>query len=264
MASGTFNIQTNNENISGYVSWEQKNVDSVNNTSDLLMIAYLRRTNNYSGEASSTTGISFNRIFFCDGKSNIIEGSTSKVTIPNDKSYVEIARATFTGVAHNSDGTLSLTIGFQATHGNNNSSFTVPKTTSTITLDAISRYASITSFSVSSVTKDSVTLTYSTDVAIDSVQYSLNNGAFQNLSSTNTITGLTSDTTYSIKIQVRRTDSQQWTTSDAITITTLKSKSIKLKKDGSWKEAIPYIKVNGVWKEAKPYIKINGSWKEGV
>ena len=264
MANGTFNIQTNNENISGYVSWEQQNINSANNTSDLLMIAYLRRTNTYTGEASSTTGYSFDRIFFCDGKSNIIEDSTAKVTIPNDNSYVEIARATFTGIAHNSDGSLSLTIGFQTTHGNNNSSFTVPKTTSTITLDAISRYASITSFSVSSVTKDSITLAYSTDVAIDLIQYSLNDGAFQDLSSTHTITGLASNTTYSIKIQVRRTDSQQWTTSNAITVTTLKNSLIRIKKDGTWKEAIPYIKVNGVWKEAKPYIKINGSWKEGV
>lgn len=39
---------------------------------------------------------------------------------------------------------------------------------------------------------------------------------------------------------------------------------VKLKVNGTWKDAKPYIKVNGSWKEATPYLKVNGSWKETV
>lgn len=39
---------------------------------------------------------------------------------------------------------------------------------------------------------------------------------------------------------------------------------VKLKVNGTWKDATPHIKVNGSWKEATPYIKVNGAWKETV
>lgn len=39
---------------------------------------------------------------------------------------------------------------------------------------------------------------------------------------------------------------------------------VKVRVNGVWKDAIPYIRVNGTWKEAVPYIRVNGSWKEGI
>lgn len=42
------------------------------------------------------------------------------------------------------------------------------------------------------------------------------------------------------------------------------NRRLKVKVNGVWKEAIPFIKVNGVWKEAIPYMKVNGIWKEGT
>lgn len=43
-----------------------------------------------------------------------------------------------------------------------------------------------------------------------------------------------------------------------------KGNYIKLRINGEWKEAVPYIRVNGEWKEAKPYIRVNNQWKEGI
>lgn len=36
----------------------------------------------------------------------------------------------------------------------------------------------------------------------------------------------------------------------------------RVKVNGVWKEAVPYVKVNGVWRLAQPHIKVNGSWKK--
>jgi len=36
----------------------------------------------------------------------------------------------------------------------------------------------------------------------------------------------------------------------------------RVKQNGVWKDAIPYVKVNGVWKLARPYSKVNGTWKK--
>ncbi len=43
---------------------------------------------------------------------------------------------------------------------------------------------------------------------------------------------------------------------------TIVRKPVKVRKDGSWVNAFPYVRVNGSWKEAKPYIRVNGNWKE--
>lgn len=38
----------------------------------------------------------------------------------------------------------------------------------------------------------------------------------------------------------------------------------RVKVNGQWKEAIPWIKVNGVWRIAQPYVKTNGAWKKSA
>ena len=42
------------------------------------------------------------------------------------------------------------------------------------------------------------------------------------------------------------------------------SKGARIKVNGQWKEAVPYVRVNGAWKEATAYIRVNGQWKEGI
>lgn len=42
------------------------------------------------------------------------------------------------------------------------------------------------------------------------------------------------------------------------------NRGARIKVNGQWKEAIPYVRVNGQWKEAVSYVKINGQWKEGI
>lgn len=254
MASGSFNL-TRTGSTSSYVNflvnWSSYSNGASANSSTVHVAVYVQKSSSSTSNTWGTTNTSVT-----------VEGSTQSengltFTVAPSGSTLIFAK-NFT-VSHNANGTKSTTIsvnvGGNVVWGNGSKS---------ITLDTIPRYATITQFKATSVTNNSVTLAISADVGIDYVQYSLNNGSFINLPTNNTITGLEDGTTYSIKIKVRRTDSQLWTTSSAISVTTLKNSLMKLKTNGVWKEAISYLKINGVWKEAKPYIKVNGIWKEGV
>lgn len=45
---------------------------------------------------------------------------------------------------------------------------------------------------------------------------------------------------------------------------TITKRPMKIRINGAWKEAYPYVRVNGEWKESIPHIKVNGTWKEGI
>ena len=38
----------------------------------------------------------------------------------------------------------------------------------------------------------------------------------------------------------------------------------RVKHNGVWKDAIPYVKHNGAWKLAQPYSKVNGIWRKSI
>lgn len=40
--------------------------------------------------------------------------------------------------------------------------------------------------------------------------------------------------------------------------------SAKIRVNGVWKDAIPYVRINNQWKEVIPYIRVNNQWKEGI
>lgn len=144
----------------------------------------------------------------------------SKFTV---NSWVTFGERTF-DVEHDSDGTKTITL---------SGSFTTTATTSSygqyalksgsvsasVELPTIPRYAAITAFSLSR-TINTITMSYSVDSTIDSTQYSLNDGSWTTYPSDGIITGLNPATTYNVKIRVKRTDSQLWTTSDNKSITT--------------------------------------------
>ena len=144
----------------------------------------------------------------------------SKFTV---NSWVTFGERTF-DVEHDSDGTKTITL---------SGSFTTTATTSSygqyalksgsisvsVELPTIPRYAAITAFSLSK-TINTITMSYSVDSTIDSTQYSLNDGSWTAYPSDGIITGLSPATTYNVKIRVKRTDSQLWTTSDNKSITT--------------------------------------------
>lgn len=243
--------------------WE-KSYSVANNTSDIGWSLSVTSVNAYNGYANQCPYVV---------KYNNSSGSTvsSGNKAFGNNTTTELASGTITGYKHKDDGSGSITLYAHYTTG---VSPATASTTTTINLTKINRYAKINSFYVSTTTKESITLKFATDTPINYYQYSLNNGSWLSpskyatssdyKSGEFTIENLKSDTTYSIKMRVQKTDSGLWTTSSAVNGTTLKAKLIRTKINGTWKETISYVKTNGVWKEATPYIKVNGVWKEGV
>lgn len=178
MASGSYNIQTGNKYINGYVEITESNVDIANNKSTVTVVAYLHRTNNYSGDPTSLTGTLTRKITIDD---TVYDGTAyGTYTIPNNKSYVEIYRAS-KEITHNSDGSKTVNVKFMCDNSLGLTGFKVSETSGSLALDVIPRY-----------------------------------------------------------------------------------ELLKIKINGNWKRAIPYVKINGVWRKATPYVKINGSWRKGV
>ena len=123
-------------------------------------------------------------------------------------------------ITHTSDGTKSINVLLSTAIYTS----TVTEKKETWTLDSIPRYATFTTHKVSSKTETSVAIEWGCDASCDAVQYSLNGGSWTTPSGTvfptYNISGLSANTTYKIKTQVRRKDSQLWTTSGELSVTT--------------------------------------------
>ena len=83
------------------------------------------------------------------------------------------------------------------------------------------RYANFTQHYINSVGINTFTVHLEVDANCDSVQYSLNGGAWTGADWPNyTIYGLSPGTNYNIRTRIKRSDSQLWTTSDYLYVTT--------------------------------------------
>jgi len=144
------------------------------------------------------------------------------------QSYVNIASYTLNNIAHNSDGTKSITISASCTGpaGTTMSSYTASGS-GTATLDTIPRYATCTQTNTGK-TETTISMKWSSDSTISYVWYSVNGGSSWTQvtsnanakSGTYTISSRTANTTYSVKTRVRRKDSGLDTDSAAISVTT--------------------------------------------
>lgn len=129
-------------------------------------------------------------------------------------------------VQHDAQG--KATLGISAHHYSDVGLGNASIPANTYECDTIPRYATCNQ-SLASKTETSITMNWTSDNTIDRVWYSTNGGTSFTLagdvnatSGSYTITGLTANTTYSIKTRVRRKDSQLTTDSTALSVTTYK------------------------------------------
>lgn len=127
-----------------------------------------------------------------------------------------------TTVTHNSDGTKK-GMPFSFSYSQSSSASYTPGNASksgTMDLTTIPRYANITQFDLSS-TLEGIQYQWNADAACDAQRYSLNGGDWvDGQYPTTYINNLSPGTQYSVKIAVRRADSQLWSYSDTKYITT--------------------------------------------
>ena len=122
-------------------------------------------------------------------------------------------------IPHNSDGSKTISYSAYYSTGISPSSFSASGSS---VLTKIGRYVTITSFNVSNQTQTSATINWNTDAVCDWLAYSLNGADWVGAAGNSfEINGLKPGTQYSIKISVRRKDSQLKTESNTIIFSTL-------------------------------------------
>ena len=218
MASGTINL-TQSGTMQGYISWTSASNGSAANTSNVTAKLYIRK------DPTTTTEPTYGHWTF----RLTINGSTYGTTTwygSVGQSYVNIASYTLNNVAHNADGSKSITISGSCTgpSGTTMSGYTASGS-GTAVLDKIPRYATVTQ-SNTEKTETTITIRWTSDSTIDYVWYKIGSGSWTAVGSTNassgtyTISGRAADTAYTIYTRVRRKDSQLTTDSSALSVTT--------------------------------------------
>ena len=164
-----------------------------------------------------------------------INGNKYTGSIANYDGYSDVTlKSGSLTVAHNADGNKSISYSFSVTD-TSGQTYTCGNASASgsLALATIPRYLSITSFYISSKTETSAVVSWGVSDPRDSTYYSFDNGATWIGSATDgetlasdlksgtfNIVNLTANTSYSIKVKIKRSDSQLWTESSALTFTT--------------------------------------------
>lgn len=210
---------TDNGSLRGQLYYEYtQNV--ANNTTTITFYVQAAKTSNTTSVSSgskakyslSTEGIS------AEATANIYPKEFKL-----DKSHWETIYSTSYTYKHADNGTKSINVsGYvqgptASSLANNKVSFS-----GSINFPTIPRYANITSFTVNPVSETSLQVYWGVDVACNAIWYSIDNGKtwVQTSGSPFTISGLTANTSYNIKIRVRRSDSNLTTDSGTYTQST--------------------------------------------
>lgn len=231
MASGSWTFGTGNSYIQGWVSWSSSSNGSSANSSNVSVAVYFRRTNyGYTSYGKVNTYCVIN-----GGSQQNETGFSVSMSDPNKWTLVYAKNWT---VGHNSDGSKQINI---RVWGNGNFSIGSYDTNKTVTLDKISRYTSIKTWSVAEVGKTYAKMNWGTADTVDWVRVYLNDssqwtdnpGSVNGTSGSFVYTGAASSgvsipsvstlkpgTTYKLKCWVKRKDSQLSTTSSNIEFTT--------------------------------------------
>lgn len=164
-----------------------------------------------------------------------INGTKYTGTIANYDGYSSVTLKSGTlSVAHNTDGTKSISYSFSVTD-TSGQTYTCGNASAsgTMTLSTIPRYLSITSLEITNKTETTVVVKWATSEHRSGTYYSLDNGstwigsatfgeslANDGKSGTFNIQNLTANTSYNLKVKIKRTDSGLWTESNNIAFTT--------------------------------------------
>lgn len=141
--------------------------------------------------------------------------------------YHQMASGDIT-IYHNNDGKKSFDISISGWLY----SFGETSGKDTYTLDTIPRYLSSYSISSGGSTLESISINWNCSPSCNTVQYSLDNGSWTNVSGNGTsgsftISNLYANTEYNVKVKLKRADSELWSTTNTIYITTKNNATIK-------------------------------------
>ena len=208
-------------NFGLYCTWSATQ-SVTGNYSNVTLNVYLKYYTLSVGERSDST-ISIN-------------GTSETYTVPaiNDYSsgvHTKLLKSKTVTVYHNSDGTksgvaLSASWRFSGTYSG--TSIGTITASTTITLNTIDRTAPTVTFSTSNITANGFKISASASATCDTWQYSTNNGSswttFSSTAGTSastTLSSLSPNTSYTVKVRARKKSNQVYGTSSASTVKTL-------------------------------------------
>ena len=227
IASGT-GTPNSVSDMCGYISVSLESQSIANNTSTISITHYARMYCNTTATGSGTVTSSYRANNGSYGGSYQSKSGGPYIVYPGDGYKLFNMGTTTHTVTHNADGTAQLYV---------NGSFDAPawyggttKTSSFNTaLPQIPRYATINSFTFDKASGatglSTLTCGWSANASCDTVEYSLSGGGWTSSGTSGTsggfnISGLTPNAQYSLRIRVKRTDSQLWTESGTLYATT--------------------------------------------
>ena len=222
MASGTITFSTTREVLEGRINWSSSSNGSSANSSNVWGELQVRRNDGYTTTGTWTGAMNIG------GQEKSFSVHTSV-----GSSWVTMLSFTKNNVAHNDNGTGTCWISGYC-NGPNGTSMAGESTygSQTVTLDTIARKLSITQFSIQTRQINKVVVKWAVSNPRNLTEYSLNNGtwtgsgtngesvASDQKSGTFNIPNLSPNTTYSLKIRCRRSDSGLYTESNTISFTT--------------------------------------------
>lgn len=211
---------SNGSKVNTWVEYKVLSQSIANNQSTVRVVLYSQATFDSSTAHTVTRQFGYVQV----GSDQQYYTMTGGYDFDNKK-LNKFADHTFT-VSHNADGTKTVTIKGAWSDSGWSSYITGGSASASVSLPTIPQYATA-NISLGSRTETSLTVNWSTDQTIDYLWYSTNGGTnYTALGSVNatsgsfTITGLTANTSYSVKIKVRNKQSQLQSESGASTFTT--------------------------------------------
>lgn len=213
MASGIISGTTSNGYIDCKIEWSSKATTSSNSSVVTAKLYYKRNNTGYTTSGTGTFTIDIG------GKKT---SKTHSISI-TENGWTLAVEGTAT-ISHDSDGKKSITI--SASGSISVASLSSTTCSGKAVLDTIPRYATSIQ-TLNSKTETTITMNWSSDSTVDYIWYSKDGGstwvAVGSVSATSgsyRISGLSANTSYSIKTRVRRKDSQLTTDSSALSVTT--------------------------------------------
>lgn len=135
MASGRFDLSDNKTQQWAWVTYSESNLNIATNTSDLTVNVYFRRSNNgYTSDGTMNTSVTVNGVTKTASTKFTNSGTTDSLLFSQK----------FTSIAHNTDGSKTVTISVSASSSATGFSGSGNKS---VTLDTIKRASVINSFS---------------------------------------------------------------------------------------------------------------------
>lgn len=200
--------------------WQKIAEQSIANTSHGVLYSRLyAKYNSYNSSAGTVNVSTLFQVYLSNGTAYSngcfvsLDGAnwSGNINISGGEENVQNLVTSTYDVSTNTDGSsrgyvTSATYDIYGVHKTISTTFDTPK---------IPRYANITSFNCYAIDEATLRVNWSTDVYVDTVQYSINDTTWVTAISGTTfdIGNLNAGTQYGIKIRVKRGDSQLWTES---------------------------------------------------